>query len=36
MQLRQLPAVLALQRNGTGAARLQLGDVDKLTHSPTD
>ena len=35
-QLRQLPAVLALDRTGTGVAPLQLGDVDKFTHPRAD
>lgn len=35
-QLRQLPAVLALDRTGTGAAPLQLRDVDKFTRQQAD
>jgi hypothetical protein len=35
-QLRQLPAVLALDRTGTGVAPLQLGRVNKFTTPKTD
>jgi hypothetical protein len=35
-QLRQLPAVLALNRTGAGVAPLHLGDVYKLTHPRAD
>lgn len=35
-QLRQFPAVLALDRTGTGVAPLRLGNVAKFTHPKAD